>query len=468
MQHTMLRWPDLLRADAPRLDGLPIRVTGWIAPIEDAPPGAALLVPEAACCIGGRPDPTQTIELLDTQGLQRGAPHVSLTGTLRRLPADDPAGWHWQMQGAIALAVAARSVFARRAMLAAPLACTATTTGCAQPLSPEQEAAARAAVASAAPIDLHSHAGRVILRRGVSQRPFEPVAAPMRQGGMRLVALCMVADTPATEVAGGTRIQAFRDPAPGELYAHIQAAFARLEALVGREGLAVVTDRAGLRAAAAPGATPAVLVSSEGADFLEGRIERVEEAFRRRLRLLQLTHYRVNELGDIQTEPPVHNGLTDFGAEVIRACNRLGIAVDVAHGTFALVRRAAEVTTKPLILSHTSLNDRPGPRSRTITRDHARLIAQTGGVIGIWPPVTIFPDLPAYARGMARMVEAIGIDHVGIGSDQLGLLSAAAFADYAGTPALAAALIGAGFSQAEAAKLLGGNAMRVLMSSLPA
>jgi len=462
----MLRWPDLLRDDAPGLDGRVVRVTGWLAPVEDAPGGAALLVPEAPCCIGCRPDPGQTVELLGTKGLPRGLARVTLTGTLRRLPVDDEAGWRWQMQGAVARAEAANPFLARRAFLAAPLACTAAT-ACAQPPSPEQQAAARQAAAAGVPADLHSHAGRVIVRRGVNQRPFEPVAAPMRAGGMRVVALCMVADTPTTEVVGGTRIQAFREPAPGELYAHIQTAFARLESLVARESLAVITDRAGLRVAAEPHAAPAVIVSSEGADFLEGRIERVEEAFRRRLRLLQLTHYRVNELGDIQTAPPVHDGLTAFGAEVIRACNRLGIAVDVAHGTYALVRRAVEVTTKPLILSHTSLNDRPGPRSRTITRDHARIVAQTGGVIGIWPPVTIYPDLPSYARGIARMVDAVGVDHVGIGSDQLGLLSDAAFGDYAQTPALAAALLGAGFGQAEAAKILGGNARRVLTASLP-
>jgi microsomal dipeptidase-like Zn-dependent dipeptidase len=48
---------------------------------------------------------------------------------------------------------------------------------------------------------------------------------------------------------------------------------------------------------------------------------------------LQLVHYRVSELGDISTEQPVHGGLTPFGREVIAACNRLGILVDVANGT---------------------------------------------------------------------------------------------------------------------------------------
>ena len=84
-----------------------------------------------------------------------------------------------------------------------------------------------------------------------------------------------------------------------------------------------------------------MIVTSEGADLLEGKIERLDEAYQRwQLRQLQLTHYRPNELGDIQTEPAVQGGLTDFGAEVIRRCNALGIVVDVAHGTFDLVKRA--------------------------------------------------------------------------------------------------------------------------------
>ncbi len=101
------------------------------------------------------------------------------------------------------------------------------------------------------------------------------------------------------------------------------------------------------------------------------------------MRHLQLVHYRPNELGDIQTEDPAQGGLTDFGAAVVRACNRLGIVVDVAHGTYDLVRRAASVTARPLILSHTSLSPAPARHSRQISPDHARLVAQTGGVIGI-------------------------------------------------------------------------------------
>jgi microsomal dipeptidase-like Zn-dependent dipeptidase len=105
----------------------------------------------------------------------------------------------------------------------------------------------------------------------------------------------------------------------------------------------------------------------------------------------------VNELGDIQTEEPVHGWLTDAGVEVIRRRNARGVVVDVAHGTLDLVRRSAAVTTKPLVLSHTSLTIRPRPFTRLITPEHVRLVAGTGGMIGIWPAAAICSAAIAHA-----------------------------------------------------------------------
>ncbi len=175
----------------------------------------------------------------------------------------------------------------------------------------------------------------------------------------------------------------------------------------------------------------------------------------------------MNALGDIQTEPPVHGGLTDFGAAVIRRCEALGIVVDVAHGTEDLVRRAAEVATKPLVLSHTSLTTRPRPRTRRITPDHARIVAGTGGVIGIWPPVSLFPDLPALADGIARMADVVGARHVGIGTDMMGLVGPSALPAYTALPDLTVLLL-ARFTPEEAAGILGGNYLRVAQACLPA
>jgi membrane dipeptidase len=288
----------------------------------------------------------------------------------------------------------------------------------------------------------------------------------MRAGGMDVVCLAIVTDTLVTRVsADRKRFEAYREPAPGELYALGQTEFARAHALLAREGLALVTDRATLAATRTQG--PGVIIAAEGGDFLEGHIERVDQAYAEHgLRHLQLTHYRVNELGDIQTAAPVHGGLSDFGAAVVRRCNSLGLVVDVAHGTYDLVKRAASLTTKPLVLSHTALAEHVRPRSRLIGADHARAIADTGGVIGVWPSSGSFADLSAMAQGIRRMVDVVGVAHVGLGSDMYGFISPPVFGDYRQLPSLADALLAAGFSAHEVELLLGENYRRVFAANL--
>ncbi len=308
-------------------------------------------------------------------------------------------------------------------------------------------------------IDMHSHAGRVIPSRTTGfDRPFIPFADQMRAGGMDVLCLAVVADTPVTRIEGGA-VRAFREPEPGELHAWALRAFPRAQELAARERLHVVLDRAALAVAID---RPSVVIASEGADFLEGRIDRVDQFYETfGLRHLQLTHYRVNELGDIQTVPPVHGRLTDFGAHVVRRCNERGIVIDVAHAPMAMVRGVVDATTRPLVLSHTSLSPRPAPFSRLISPEHARLIAATGGVIGVWPPASRFPTLAALAAGIRDMVDAAGIDHVGLGTDMLGLTGPSIFDNYDRLPLLEHALGDAGFGPEDIAKVTGGNYARV-------
>jgi membrane dipeptidase len=318
-------------------------------------------------------------------------------------------------------------------------------------------------------MDMHSHAGRVIVSRDPAigaHRPFLPLAAPMRAGGMNVICLAIVTDTVVTHVTPDRkRIEAWRTPQDGELYALGQAEFARAYELIQREQMQVVTNAASLAANRKTG--PCVIIAAEGADFLEGRLDRVDEAYTlHQLRHLQLTHYRVNELGDIQTAPPIHGGLTDFGADVVRRCNALGIVVDVAHGSHDLVKRAADTTTRPLILSHTALATHPSARSRLITPDHARVIAGTGGVVGVWPSSGTYRDLQGMAYGMQRMADVVGVEHVGLGSDMLGFINPPVFRSYEQLPALADALMTSGFSKEEVGMILGGNYRRVFEASV--
>ena len=327
-------------------------------------------------------------------------------------------------------------------------------------------AQAETLIASQPTVDTHSHAGRITGVRNVEEHhDFSPVAAPMRSGGMSVACLAIVSDSPCHKVMPDGRLHPYRSPDPGELYRYGAMNFERLHDLVRREGLSIITDADELKRARS--SNPSVIVTAEGGDFLEGKLDRVDEAYERyKMRQLQLTHYRVNELGDIQTEERVHNGLSDFGADVIRRCNALGIVVDVAHGTYELVKRAASVSTKPLLLSHTSMSEHPGDRSRLISPDHARAIAATGGVIGIWPPRSIFPDLRALARGMARVADVVGVDHIGLGSDMLGLVGGGVFNRYEQLPDLARAMLEMGFSSSDIGKVLGGNYVRVFAASM--
>ena len=313
---------------------------------------------------------------------------------------------------------------------------------------------------------MHSHAGALTgLHRVATNAPFSPLAAPMREGRLAVVCLAVVSDSPTHRTLADGRIHPYRDPLPGELYEYTQRGFARAHALARAEGLAIITDAAALARTRAD--APGAVIATEGGDFLEGRTDRIDEAFEHwQLRHLQLVHYRPNELGDIQTEAPVHGGLTDAGAEAIRRCNRRGLVVDMAHATYATVQRACTVTTRPLLLSHTALNANPPARSRSISPDHARAIAGTGGVIGIWPLARTFPTLAAMAAGIARTVDLVGIDHVGLGSDMMGLGSPSVLDTYADLPMLAAALRDTGFSADERAKLLGGNYARLFAASL--
>lgn len=459
-----LDWRSLGTGQADAADGALVELQGFPATPTAATHAAYfVLLAEAPCCVGCLPtDPLGAVEVFAAGSLplRQGALRLQGRWEVRR----GTGGWRYGLRDARPLDPPGWNGVTRRGMLAAgPLMCLAA---CAPGASAAGPDAARAILAATPAVDTHSHAGGIAsvvrMRRGTG---FSPIAVPMRAGGLAVACLAVVSDGPTHHIAVDGRIHPYRTPAPGELSRFGALAFARLLDLARAEGLMLIADAAGMRAARA--GTPSAIVAAEGADFLEGRLDGLDDAYARwTLRHLQLTHYRVNELGDIQTEAPEHEGLTDFGAEVVRACNRLGVVVDVAHGTLPLVKRAAAVTTKPLVLSHTSLARAPGPRSRQITAAHAKVIADTDGVIGVWPPASIFPTLPAMAVGIARMVDAAGIDHVGLGSDMRGLVGPSVLADYDSLPALADALLGAGFNASETGKLLGGNYTRVFLESV--
>ncbi len=311
-------------------------------------------------------------------------------------------------------------------------------------------------------VDVHNHRAAT----GITSRkpPTDDTPRGMRTGGLATVCLADVPDGPLLGRSPAGVLAALRQPAPGELYKFHLAQMAWMDELVARHGMRRALTAADLKAAHAAG-EPAIVQDIEGLDFLERKLERVEEAHQKGVRHVQLVHYTPNDIGDFQTGTVTHNGLTPFGADVIRACNRLGLVVDVAHATEDMVKQAAKVATKPLLLSHTALQGskamgRTPLAARQVNRDHARVIAETGGSIGIWH---FFRGLQGYVDGLREMVDVVGVDHVSIGTDQQ--VSPGALQDYGDFGRLVDAMLASGFSPEEAGKLIGGNYLRIFAAS---
>ena len=312
-------------------------------------------------------------------------------------------------------------------------------------------------------VDVHSHGGTT----GITSKapPNSDLANAMRAGSLAVACLADVPDGPVLGRNAEGVLAAVRMPYPGELYNHHLDRLAWVDDMVTRHGLRRALTANDLEAAHVAG-QPAIVMDIEGLDFLEGKLERLEEAHQRGVRHAQLVHYTPNDIGDFQTGAITHNGLSSFGAETIQACHRLGMVCDVAHATEDTVSQAVKVATKPLLLSHTALlgSRAMGPtplRGRQITADHARAIAETGGSIGVWH---FFLSLGKYVEGLKEMVDVVGVDHVSIGTDQH--VTPGSMRDYTHWVHLVAAMLAGGFTPEEAGKIAGGNYMRIFRSAV--
>ena len=312
-------------------------------------------------------------------------------------------------------------------------------------------------------VDVHTHGGTT----GITSKapPNDDLANGMRAGSLAVACLADVPDGPILGRNPAGVLTALRTPEPGFLYRHHLERLGWVDEMVAHHGLRRALTAADLEAAHRAG-QPAIVGDIEGLDFLEMKLERLEEAHQRGVRHVQLVHYTPNDIGDFQTGAVTHRGLTDFGAEVIRACHRLGFVCDVAHAAEDTVKQAAKVATKPLLLSHTALAGSPAMgktplAARQVSRDHARAVADTGGAVGIWH---FFPSLDKYVDGLKEMVDVVGVDHVSIGTDQQ--VAPGSMQDYAHWVQLVAAMLRGGFTREEAGKIAGGNYMRIFNAAV--
>jgi len=255
-------------------------------------------------------------------------------------------------------------------------------------------------------IDTHNHVD-VPLTAAEMPGPDIDLAGEMKRSG--LSAICMTFAT---------------DYQPGDAYDRFLKGLASMDRQLERNGLKRSLTADDLRTAKKNG-QPTVIQAVEGGHFLQGHIERVEEAYGRGLRHLGLLHDSdaTVPLGDVYTNPPRYGGLTAFGAAVIKECNRLGILIDLAHANMQTTEAALKVTTRPVIISHTGLDTQLGAdprmaqmmRPRLISKEQARVLADAGGLVGVWTHLANTPL--EYAQNIRALSDVIGVDHLCIGTD---------------------------------------------------
>jgi len=205
----------------------------------------------------------------------------------------------------------------------------------------------------------------------------------------------------------------------------------------------------------------AIMPALEGADALEGDIENLYTMHANGLRLVQLIHFRNNELGHTQTWPYSPGGLTDFGREVVREANRLGMVIDMAHASAETQADILAESRHPVLFSHGGVR-RYTDHDRAVTDEQIIAIANNGGVVGIWPHGRHISTVAEMVDYMVHVIEVGGIDHVGIGSDLRGVSSyVKGFDNDANFHAIAIELLNRGYSDADVGKVMGGNFFRV-------
>jgi membrane dipeptidase len=303
----------------------------------------------------------------------------------------------------------------------------------------------------------------------VSMGPVKPLAKVMADGNVTLLSWSLVGDQPWI-TRGPRGLTQKGIPESGAAQTWFEREIGRIKAHVAEQGLKLAVTPADIDKAIA--GEPHVVLSVEGATFLDDDIAHLEKAYAQGVRHLQLVHYIRNVIGDFQTEAPEHKGLTERGKAVVEACNRLGILIDLAHATSPVVQHVLALSKAPVVWSHSFVARRatdwtmPMPRARHIALEDAKAIAAKGGVVGLWAMRQDSGPTPdSYGRRLVELAGMLGEDHVGVGTD-MGAVAAPAVANYRDLRAAFAAMQRLGTAREVLEKIAIGNYARVLKTAL--
>ena len=258
-----------------------------------------------------------------------------------------------------------------------------------------------------------------------------------------------------------------------------------------------------------------ILLGVEGGHMIDSSLEVLRQFYRLGARYLGLTHSGNTPWAGAAEYPDGPKGLTDFGKDVVREMNRLGMMIDMSHASDQAFYDAIETSKAPILNTHAACRA-VANHPRNLTDDMLKALARNGGVLGVAYYAAMLDDgyrarLPQLAEigrpraevakqfkgdkkrlseeiwklnlaevktigqpPMSRLVDHIehaasvaGIDHVGLGSDydSIGLKLPEGLEHIGKTPNLVAALKKRGFSDEHVGKVMGGNALRVMQKA---
>jgi membrane dipeptidase len=218
----------------------------------------------------------------------------------------------------------------------------------------------------------------------------------------------------------------------------------------------------------------AAIVHFEGAEAIDPRLDALEVFYAAGLRSVGPVWSRPNDFGEgvpylYPHSPDTGPGLTDLGKELVRACNRLGIVVDVSHMNEKGFWDVAALSTAPIVATHSNAHALT-PTPRNLTDRQLDAIKDSGGIVGVnFFNGFVRRDGDASEPGIARIVEhfdylvkRMGVDHVGFGGDLDGAKIPSEIGDVAGLPRVVDALRNAGYDEPALRKLTHENWLRVL------
>ncbi len=206
------------------------------------------------------------------------------------------------------------------------------------------------------------------------------------------------------------------------------------------------------------------LLSSEGMQNLEGNPANLAVLHDAGFRMMGLTHFFDNDIaGSMHGEKK--GGLTALGRRLVPVMEDRGIIIDLAHSSHATFAEVMQVARRPVVISHGGVKGTCNT-NRNLTDAELRLLARNGGIIGIgyWDAAVCAATPQATAKAILYAVKIAGIDHVGLGSDFDG--STTTGFDTAHIDAVTEALLAAGMAEADIAKVMGGNTLRLLAAGL--